>query len=243
MSKRKYFLVLDTETCNTLEQPIPYDIGWAVCDKSGKIYARRSFVVAEVFLGMRDVMQSAYYAEKIPQYWDDIKSGSRRIAGMWDIRRQMRDDIKFYKIREVGAYNMAFDKRALNNLMRYVSKSWCRWWFPYGVEFFCIWNMACDVILNRASYVDFAEKNGLISDADNISTSAENAYRYIKNKIDFVESHTGLEDVEIEIAIMAECYRQKKKMDKKINPACWRKVQRKRKEIELRGWAKTLPAM
>jgi hypothetical protein len=162
---------------------------------------------------------------------------------MWDIRKAMREDLKFYKIREVGAYNMAFDKRALNNLMRYVSKSWCRWWFPYGVEFFCIWNMACDVILNRASYVDFAEKNGLVSESDNISTSAENAYRYIKNKMDFTESHTGLEDVEIEIAIMAECYRQKKKMDRKINPACWRKVQRKRKEIELRGWAKTLPAM
>lgn len=240
MGRKKYFLVLDTETCNTLEQPIPYDIGWTICDRKGNIYARRSFVVAEVFCDMRDVMKSAYYAEKVPNYWEDIKAGRRRLAGMWTIRRAMRDDIKNFKIREVGAYNMAFDKRALNNLMRYVSKSWCRWWFPFGVEFFCIWAMACDVILNRKSFVNFCEAHNFISEAGNISTSAETAYRYLKNTPDFVESHTGLEDVEIEVAIMAHCYAQKKKMQKAINPACWRKVQRKRKELDLREAFKNL---
>lgn len=234
MSRKKFYLVLDTETCNTIEQPLPYDIGWTVCDKHGNIYARRSYVVKEVFFDMADVMQSAYYVEKIPRYVEEIRDGQRVVAGMWEIRRKMREDIKAFKIREVGAYNMAFDKRALNNLIRYVSKSWARWWFPYGVEFFCIWNMACSVILNRKSYIDFAERNGFISEAHNLSTSAENAYRYIKNRIDFLENHTGLEDVEIEVEIMAECYRQKKKMCKEINPSCWRKVQRKRREMDLR---------
>ena len=233
--KREKFLVLDTETCNTIEQPIPYDIGWAVCDKYGNILIERSFVVREVFLGLQDVMKSAYYAEKIPQYWEDLKTGKRKMLEMWEIRKIMRSDIKDYKIKKIGAYNMAFDKRALNNLMRYVSKSWCRWWFPYGVEFFCIWNMACEVLLNRTSYINFAIKNGLVSDSNNIQTSAESAYKYIKNLTDFNESHTGLEDVKIEIEIMAECYRQHKKMDKNINPACWRKVQRKRKELDLRA--------
>lgn len=234
MSKKKYFLVLDTETCNTIEQPLPYDIGWAICDRKGNIYEERSYIVAETFLEMRDVMKTAYYAEKLPLYWDDIKTGDRTIKTMWNIRKQMREDIKNYKVRSVGAYNMAFDKRALNNLMRYVSKSWCRWWFPFGIDFFCIWSMACDVILNRSTYIKFAEKNGLISEKNNIMTSAECAYKYIKNDLDFKENHTGLEDVKIEIAVMAECYRQHKKMDSKINSACWRKVQRKRKEIDLR---------
>ena len=233
--KREKFLVLDTETCNTIEQPLPYDIGWAICDKYGNILLERSFVVSEIFLGLADVMKSAYYAEKIPQYWEDIKTGKRKMLGMWDIRRIMKEDIKNYKVRKVGAYNMAFDKRALNNLIRYVSKSWCRWYFPYGVEFFCIWNMACDTILNRTSYIKFAIKNGLVSESNNIQTSAENAYKYIKKLIDFKESHTGLEDVKIEVEIMAECYRQHKKMEKCINPACWRKVQRKRKELDLRA--------
>ena len=233
--KREKFLVLDTETCNTIEQPLPYDIGWAICDKYGNIIAERSFVVAETFLDMQDVMSTAYYAEKLPQYWEDIKGGKRQLKRMWSIRRAMLDDIKAYNIKKIGAYNMGFDKRALNNLMRYVSKSWCRWWFPFGVEFFCIWNMACSTILNRSTYIKFAEKNNLVSKKNNIQTSAESAYKYIKKLVDFKESHTGLEDVRIEVEIMAYCFRQHKKMDREINSACWMKVQSARKYNEIKA--------
>lgn len=242
MAKRKYYVVLDTETCNTIEQPIPYDVGWVICDRYGNIYEERSFVVSEVFFGMQDVMKSAYYAKKIPQYYEDIKSGKRTVAGMWDIRRALIADMKNYNTKNVGAYNMGFDRRALNNLIRYVSKSWMRWFFPFNTRYFCIWNMACDVILNRNSFIKFAEANGYESEAGNIRTSAEVAYRYITNKLDFEEEHTGLEDVKIEIAILAECYRQHKKMDASINSACWRKVQRKRTEMELRAVFRKLPS-
>jgi hypothetical protein len=232
LSKSEKYLVLDTETCNTVEQPIPYDIGWAICDKWGNVLVERSFVVAEIFLDMKDVMKSAYYADKIPMYWEDIKQGNRTIKRMWEIRKIMKDDIKNFHVRKICAYNMAFDKRALNNLVRYVSKSFLRWWFPFGVEFVCIWHCACQVLLNRKTYIEFAEKNGLISDCGNIKTSAECAYKYITDNIDFEESHTGLEDVKIEIEILRECFRQKKRMDKSINTSCWRMVQNKRKEIE-----------
>lgn len=229
--QRELYLVLDTETCNSIEQPIPYDIGWAICDRFGNVVKRQSFVVAEVFLDMKDVMQSAYYAEKIPLYWEDIKNGTRQLKGLWSIRKEMHEDIKNFHIHKVCAYNMGFDKRALNNLIRYVSKSFLRWWFPIGVEYICIWNCACQVLLNRKSYIEFAEKNGLVSEKNNILTSAESAYKYITKNLDFSEAHTGLEDVEIEIQIMKECFKQHKKMDKGINTACWRKVQTKRKEV------------
>lgn len=235
VDKRKhYFLVLDTETCNTIEQPIPYDIGWAICDRHGNIYAERSFMVAETFLDMKDVMSSAYYADKIPMYWDEIKEGKRIIKSFWNIRKQFNEDIKTFNISEIGAYNMGFDKRALNNLIRYTSKSWARWFFPCGVDFFCIWSMACSTILNRPSYIKFAEDNDFISECGNIQTSAECAYRYITADVDFVENHTGLEDVKIEVTIMAKCYSLHKPMDKNINSACWRKVQKARKERDLK---------
>jgi hypothetical protein len=230
--KREMFLVLDTETCNTVDEPLPYDIGWAVCDRYGNIYEERSFIVAETFLDMKDVMASAYYVKKIPMYWDDIKRGSRIISGIWNIRRTMLNDIKKYNIKKVGAYNMAFDKKALNNLIRYISKSFLRWWFPFSIEYFCIWNMACDILLNRTTYIKFAKQNGFLSEAGNIQTSAECAFRYIKKMVDFYESHTGLEDVKIEVEIMAHCYKQHKKMTTNIDRLCWRKVQNKRKELE-----------
>lgn len=235
MSRQKeMYLVIDTETCNSVEQPIPYDIGYAICDRYGTIYEKRSFIVAETFLGMKDVMKSAYYAEKIPSYWEDIKNGKREIKGFWNIRKQIIADMKTYEVKKVGAYNMAFDKRALNNLARYTTKSFLRWFFPFGTEYFCIWSMACQTLLNTTSYVKFAEQNGLVSDADNLLTSAESCYKFITNSLDFKESHTGLEDVEIEIEIMARCYRTHKKLDKSINMTCWRIPQKKRKELSLR---------
>jgi hypothetical protein len=213
---KKYFIVLDTETANTIEQPIPYDIGWVVCDRDGNIYERRSFVVAEVFCDMKDVMQSAYYAEKIPQYWEDIKNGTRSIKPMWTIRKIFIEDLKTYNTNRVGAYNMGFDKRALNNLIRYTSKSWARWFFPYDIEYFCIWNFACSVLLNTKSYIKFALENNLISDADNVQTSAECAYKFITKNCEFKEEHKGLDDVLIEVAIFAWCMSQHKKMTKAL---------------------------
>lgn len=231
---KKYYIVLDTETCNTVEQPLPYDLGWVVCDRYGNIYEERSFVIAETFLDMKDVMKSAYYAEKIPQYWEDIKSGNRIIKPMWTVRKQLLADMKKYNTKRISAYNMAFDKRALNNLMRYVSKSWCRWFFPFGCEFFDIWHCCCDLLLARKSYIDFAIKNGFVSEANNVLTNAECAYKYITKKMDFKEEHKGLDDCKIEVAILAECFKQHKKMDMSIKTSCWRSVQRKRKELELR---------
>lgn len=233
--KKEYFLIIDTETCNTIEQPLPYDIGYAICDRMGNIYKECSFVVAETFLDMVDTMKSAYFAEKIPQYWEDIKKGKRIVKPLLSIRKQIFADMKEFNVKTVGAYNMGFDKRALNNITRYSTKSFCRWFFPFGTKFICIWSMACQTLLNTKSYINFALQNGLESESGNILTSAESCYKFLKNNIDFVESHTGLEDVRIEIEIMAKCFRTHKKMDKAINNACWRLPQRKRKELDLRA--------
>lgn len=234
MSRKKYFLVVDTETAEGVDtNPLPYDIGYAICDRAGNIYRMRSFVVPEVFLDLKESMQSAYYAEKIPKYWEDLKRGTRKLTPMWQIYKTMRQDIKDFKITTVCAYNMSFDRTALNNLIRYVSKSKRRFWFPFGIEYNCIWHEACQLLLARRSYIKFALENDLISPSGNIQTSAEATFKYLTEQVEFLESHTGLEDVLIEIEIMAKCYAQKKKMDKSINRLCWRLPQQKRKELGL----------
>ena len=232
--KKEMYLVIDTETANTIEQPLPYDIGYAICDRYGNIVVERSFIVAEIFLDHKEMMKSAYFAEKIPHYWEDIKNGTREIKSIFNIRKQIKADMKEWNVKKVGAYNMGFDKRALNNVIRYCSKSLIRWFFPFGTEYFCIWHMACQVVLNSTSYIKFALQNGFVSEKDNILTSAEVCYRFLTKQVDFIESHTGLEDVHIEVEIMAKCFSTHKKMDKKINSACWRLPQKKRKELDLR---------
>ena len=234
MSRRKeMFLVIDTETCNTVEQPLPYDIGFAICDRYGNIAEERSYIVAETFLDMKDTMKSAYFAEKIPQYWEDIKNGTREIKSIYKIRKEVKDLMKKYNVKKVGAYNMGFDKRALNNVMRYTTKSFCRWFFPFGTEFFCIWHLATQTLLQQKTFFKMAEKNGWFSEKGNLLTNAEVTYNYIKKMSDFKEEHKGLEDVRIEVEIMAHCFRQHKKMNTNINTSCWRLVQKAYKEYKV----------
>ena len=228
MARKNMYLIIDTETCNSVEEPIPYDIGYAICDRQGKIYVKRAFVVAEVFCDMSDVMQSAYYADKIPSYWEDIRKGTKTLRTFWNIRKQILDDIKKYNVNIIGAYNMGFDKRAMNNLIRFVTKSKYRFFFPFGMKYICIWNMACQTILNTAKYIEFCEKNDLVSPSNNVYTSAEACYKYLTNNIHFEEVHKGLEDVEIEVEILQKCFNTHLKMDQNINSSCWRIPQKKR---------------
>ena len=132
MDKRKnYLMVLDTETApmdRDFEGVDPYnmlvyDLGFAVVDKYGNVYETKSFVNADIFLGEKDLMKSAYYAEKIPNYWGDIKSGDRVLTSWYNIQKAVKDTIKKYNISMVFAHNMRFDYGVTNNTERWLTKS------------------------------------------------------------------------------------------------------------------------
>lgn len=72
--RKKYYIVLDTETANEIPDQLVYDLGFVVTDKQGNIYERFSFVINDIFLNEKDLMQTAYYADKLPQYYEGIKS-------------------------------------------------------------------------------------------------------------------------------------------------------------------------
>ena len=230
MDKRiNYLIGLDTETCNgimvndklDLTQSLVYDLGWSVTDKQGRIYQTRSFVIWETFCGMKDVMTSAYYAEKIPHYWKDIKSGKRILASFWTIRKAFLDDVKTYNVKNVFAHNAGFDVRALNNTIRYLTKSKFRWFFPYNIEVWDTLKMARQTIGKQKSYRIFCEQNNYLTKhrTPQVRLTAEILYRYLSGNKDFEECHTGLEDVLIETKILAHCFRQHKKMEKRLYAA------------------------
>lgn len=225
-------LVVDTETANMVAQPIPYDFGYAIVNLETKqILLRRSFVVAEIFLD-KEMMSSAYYAQKCPKYWEDIKSGKRELKRVLSIRKQVSEDMKDFQVKDVYAYNMGFDKRSANNGVRYITGSSVRWFFPYGTEFHCIWNMACTSILRSKWYIRYAEEHNLISEKGNLLTSAEACYKYITKNEDFAEDHTGLEDVMIETEILFKILKSRMKYDDSVKAGCWRVPQKRRKEIQ-----------
>ena len=215
-----YKLVIDTEACpidKDLEEVNgynmwSYDIGWAVVDKKGNVYLQRSFVNADIFLNEKESMKSAFYANKIPMYWEDIISGKRVLTSFYNIRQIMLADIELYNIKEVYAYNMRFDYSTLNATQRWLTKSKYRYYFCKDLEICDILKMARDVIGKMPTYKTFCEENGFLTKNGRLSFKAETVYRFITKDIDFIESHTGLEDVLIEKEIMAYCYKQHKKM-------------------------------
>ena len=232
MSAKKYYLVLDVETANSTDDALVYDLGYVVCDKKGNIYEADSFIVSDIFFEEADLMQSAYYAKKIPTYLEGIKNRAFNVVTFKQAREKLLNAIKNYKVEAVCAYNANFDYTALNTTQRWLTKSKYRYFLPYGTKVYCIWHMACQLICTQKNYIRFCLENGFVSPSGNIKTSAETVYAYMTNNADYDENHTGLEDVLIETKILAKCFAQHKRVEKNINRFCWRIPQSKAKEIE-----------
>ena len=219
-----YRVVLDTETCpldKDFEGVDPnnmwvYDVGYAIVDKRGKVYRERSFINADIFLNEKLLMNSSYYANKIPQYWEDIKSGKRVLTSFYNIRKTLLEDIAEFEVEEIYAYNMRFDYLSLNNTERWLTKSQYRYFLTKDLVICDIMKMARDVIAPMPTYKRFCEEHGYITKNNRVQLKAETVYKFITKDLDFIESHTGLEDVMIEKEILAYCYRQHKAMRKKL---------------------------
>lgn len=225
---KKFILVLDTETANTLEDEkgkldmsnvLVYDCGYAVIDRTGKIYETASFVNRDIFIEESRLMQSAYYAEKIPQYWKEIRQGKRKISTTEGIRNAMFETMVKYHIDTVSAHNARFDIMALNNTLRYVTKSKKRYWFPFTIEIWDTMAMSRDVISKMPTYKKFCLDNNQLTKTGRLKLTAEALFQFIRKDPCFAEQHTGLEDVLIESQILAYCFKQHKKMKKVLYQA------------------------
>lgn len=217
-------IVLDTETApmdKNFEGVSPYnmavyDCGWVVCTKKGEVIVARSYINKDIFFNEPTMMKSSYYAEKIPQYLEQIKNKESIVASLYEIRRQYLEDVRTYGVVETYAHNARFDYGALNNTQRYETKSKYRYFFPKSMTICDSLKMARDVILKMPTYKKFCEENNLFTKNGRLSATAENLYRFITKDVEFKEEHKGLDDVMIEKEIVAYCYKQHKKMRKAL---------------------------
>lgn len=201
----KKFIVLDTETTNSLDDPLAYDIGFAVIDEKGKVYESYSFVIADIFLD-KELMKSAYFADKIPQYWQDIKDGKRKLAKLLTVKKILAKVMKDNHTNIVIAHNARFDYRSLATTQRFLTSSKYRYFLPYGTEVYCTLKMARQALKNNVEYDNFCYNNGYLTKRGCKRYTAEILYRFLTGQNDFIESHTGLEDVLIEKEIFSFCF-------------------------------------
>lgn len=70
-------------------------------------------------------------------------------------------------------------------------------------DLFDLWGLATTHLLNNVTYKNNCLKHGMLTNSGvYFKTSAETSYRYLCDKYDFMESHTALDDAEIESYIL-----------------------------------------
>lgn len=220
----KKFIVLDTEATNTGKENRArfgvgaqvYDLGYIVADASGAIYYENNIIIADTFNDAA-LMRSAYYADKLPQYYQALASGSVKLMTMRDALKTLRADIRTYGVKSVWAYNAMFDRDALNSTVSAASNGFCDWALPYGCKWQDIMRYAQTSITNTKKYRAWCEGRGLLTKTGRPRVTAEAVYQYLTGDDGYNEEHTALSDAQDELAILLACLKRKKKMPKRFN--------------------------
>ena len=216
IDRKDVIMMIDTETTNDIDCPFVYDVGYQLFTLEEGVLLERSFVNADVFLD-KELMATAFFADKIPQYWDDIKSGKRILKKWFNIKRQIAQDCALFNVKYVCAHNAIFDNKALNTTQRYQTTSKFRYFLPYGLVWLDTLKMSRQVLKNNESYGEFCYNNNYLTKNGQRRYTAEIIYQWLTDSTDFVESHTGLEDVKIERQIFEYCL----SIDEDINCRLW----------------------
>lgn len=259
--RRKYYIVLDCETATLPEainyegeerkniaiaKPLIYDLGWKVIDAQGRTYARKNYLISEIF-SVPAIFDTAYYASKRCIYLEKLEKGEIILTDWKTASAELVEDMDACVA--VGAYNSMFDyKKAIPFTDLYISKlyspdfhDWLNFqnkklpWLakgnrnenPNGFDetifrfrgkeypLFDLWGLSCRHILNCDEYKNMCLDNDWqTASGKYFKTSAETAFRFFSETLDFEEAHTAIDDAEIESILFAEiCKRTKKKFE------------------------------
>lgn len=214
MSTNLKYLITDTETANSLEDPLVYNFAGRVIDAHGNVYEEASFLNMDVYRD-KTLMTSAYYASKIPLYEEQLRNGEITPASWYQIGRWVREVCKRWNVVAIIAHNARFDYRSCSATQRWETSSKFRYFFPYGVEIWDTMRMAREIIAKQEKYVRFCEENNFMTNhkIPRPRVTAEVLYRFIANDLEFEEQHRALEDTKIESEIFWYCMKRRCKKE------------------------------
>ena len=134
-TNKKFYLVLDCETATlphainyegeqrknvAIAKPLVYDLGWKIVDLMGMTYARKNYLISEIF-SVPSIFDTAYYAEKHPVYLEKLSRGEIRLCDWRSAVAELVEDMNLCVA--VGAYNSMFDfKKAIPFTELYINK-------------------------------------------------------------------------------------------------------------------------
>lgn len=201
------FAVFDTETIG-ISPKLVYDLALIVCNRAGEPIAKKSWIIREVMTDAK-LMLGAYYSNRVfSHYIPALDAGTLKLATFADARKEFNAMLLEHNAKTVCAYNIAFDRKAMRETAQHTGHVGN--FLEKKINFACLWLASCRILANTNKYRAFCRENNLVSDAGNVRTSAEAVFAYLKQNPGFVESHTAMEDCEIESQILGAINRRKK---------------------------------
>ena len=216
--RAKNFMVCDTETIGVGPKAIVFDFAYVISTRKA-VLLERSFLVREVltnpklmFSAIADKRWRESFGGKLfHHYIPGLHDGKLRLHSWRDIVETMRDDMRTYNVDVFAAYNLPFDSKALGKTQHLICDGGKV--LEYKPDMLCLWDFACGALFNTQLYHDTAhrmgQEAGWITPANNVRTNAEKAYAYLTGDYGFIESHTALEDAQIETEILHRLLKKK----------------------------------
>lgn len=193
---KKYILLLDTETTGDITKPLVFDIAYAIIDINGNIQMKRNVLIKEIYTNYY-LMQQSYY-----KFFDKYTIlGNRHqidIVTFKEFVKEFKFYIAQYNIATIMAYNVQFDINAINHTARYLHSY--NVFSPFIFDYKCLWAAWNSSIALTPSYYTFCMQNGFVG-KKTIRTNAETAIRFIMDNVNYIESHTAMDDVLDELKI------------------------------------------
>lgn len=215
LQKVKYLMFIDTETIGSLfvqESVLPFEIGMKVYDlENQKIVKEKSYLVRK-FFNNKYIMLSTFSATKYPNYFEKLENDKRyKTMSVNDISKDIEKTIQRYGIKIMVAHNGNFDKTAMARLFEDFETN-----NPFKKLDLLDTMEISKIITFSKDYANYCIKNKdilnsvkdscFITNSGRVRTTAQAIYSYLIQNPNFEESHTGLEDIDIEIEIFKASY-------------------------------------
>lgn len=199
MAKKKFFLIVDTETTQTGKVA---DFGAVVVDKQGVIHREMGILVGDFFADKtnhplfhiygdkNDVFSKASLPARYERYEQMLSNGERYLASRDAVNRWLAKVAAAYPNITATAYNIAFDREKLSNSGIIFNEL-----FPNQ---FCLWHAAVAKWGNTRAFREYVLNShhfGARTKKGNMTmkTNAEAMAAFITG-IESAEPHTALED-------------------------------------------------
>ncbi len=227
----------DTETVNT--QRIIMELSYFILNKFFAIKEQKCFIIKEVWEN-EEYRKGEFAIGKIDHWQEMLDNGTAKLISIYDLYWLLNRTIEEYGIKFFTAFNVCFDFDAIEKTYHRFGidkrKNYKKENKILQLKKICLWKYAEKIYCTK-DYINWAKENKKFTKTGIISSNAESVYQYLIDNEFFTETHFGIEDLQIEYAIlMSSMYQNTTNRNNSVivnKNGTWRTIENYRKSLEV----------